>query len=179
MTSTSPPASTLEIVVVEAVSVTPSDLVIDFANELEKRLHQHMLCFETGVRVPPSVIHAMIQIGIWDSFCKILEHEMEQKDSPITQPTTELGRKRPHSVEEEDDDDDNNDYDDVSDDISEKENNECGVTEQTVKKQKITYLDISTQTYSDPPIFFNPNAAWETELEPGHTYVTKSCYHLE
>jgi len=78
-------------------------------------------------------------------------------------------------------DEDAHDDDDEDMDTGEKnKQNELSIVQKAIENQNGDHIDASTQTNDESDsIFFNPETPEQQEIEPGHTYCTKSFYELK
>jgi ABC-type Zn2+ transport system substrate-binding protein/surface adhesin len=147
-------------------TVAPPILVDHFNSELDRRLYFIQLLSWADIRLPSFVTAAMYESGLYVSFMKILEDAKRQDDTMRVHMAAEFMKYHTaHPKEDQDDDDDDDDDDEEdedeeddedeeedSDDEDETGNNTEGVTNQTVKKQKVTHTNASTQTINESPI---------------------------
>ncbi|CAF1480711.1 unnamed protein product [Adineta steineri] len=136
--SSSSAASTNEVALV-STSNTQSQPIFDFKAYLDRTMYYNKLFIDTGVRLPLVIMSAMLQAGIWDSFQKILEDKKHDKDAIIAKAEADNKNRCAHL------------YDDISDE-DEEQNNTHGIIETSMKRQKISHTDTSTQTAHSIPV---------------------------
>jgi hypothetical protein len=144
-------------------AAAPPTLVDQFHNEIERRLYFFQLLSWAGIHLPQFVISAMYENGMYVSFMKILEDGKRKDDAMRVNLAAEFMKyNTAHPKEDQDDDDDDDEEDEDeeddedeeedSDDEDETGDNTEDVTNQTVKKQKVTHTNASTQTINESPI---------------------------
>jgi ABC-type Zn2+ transport system substrate-binding protein/surface adhesin len=145
-------------------TVAPPILVDHFNSELDRRLYFIQLLSWADIRLPSFVTAAMYESGLYVSFMKILEDAKRQDDVVRVHTAAEFIKyhtSHPKEDQADDDDDEEDEDEDEEDDEDEEEdsddedetgNNTEDVTNQTVKRQKVTHTNVSTQTINESPI---------------------------
>jgi hypothetical protein len=202
MTSSSSSSSAQSVS--DIVSSGPTTMVqaVDVYAERQKTRYQKLLLPKQQIFLCKKDFSLLVEANLMNDLIQLVEdlesvtkaenYEMMADKRTFDDTKTEKNGIDEGGDEDEIDDDEDEDYDfstpdeDVDDDDEDidtgekNKQNELSIAQKAIENQNGDHMDASTQTNDESDsIFFNPETPEQQEIEPGHTYCTKSFYELK
>jgi hypothetical protein len=202
MTSSPSYSSTQPISDIVSSGATTMVQAVDVYTERQKKRYQKILLAKQQIFLVEKDFSLLVEANLMDELIQLAEdldpvtkaenYEMIADKRTFDDTKTEKNGIEEGGDEEESDDDEDEDYDfespdeDVDDDdedmdTSEKnKQNDLSIVQKAIENQNRDHMDASTQTNNESDsIVFNQETPEQQEIEPDHTYGTKSFYELK